>query len=103
MADWSGTVVSITRERKLINMRDCTGKELERLVPARVLSLEQALEFCADGECVKVTHRLTFVGTRTITDSHRALRCAGCPGFLAGTPSYGRPRYFTRFLPTFRV
>src|SRR5207253_2280226 len=32
-----------------------TREELERLVPARVLSLEQALEFCADGECVEVT------------------------------------------------
>ena len=45
----------ITRERKLTNMRQSTGEELERLVPARVLSLEQALEFCADGECVEVT------------------------------------------------
>jgi GTP-binding protein len=47
--------VNITRERKLTNMRQSTGEELERLVPARVLSLEQALEFCADGECVEVT------------------------------------------------
>jgi GTP-binding protein len=28
---------------------------LERLVPPRLLSLEQALEFCADDECVEVT------------------------------------------------
>jgi GTP-binding protein len=47
--------VNITRERKLTNVRQSTGEELERLVPARVLSLEQALEFCADGECVEVT------------------------------------------------
>jgi GTP-binding protein len=47
--------VNITRERKLTNMRQSTGEELERLVPARVLSLEQALEFCADGECAEVT------------------------------------------------
>jgi GTP-binding protein len=47
--------VNITRERKLTNMRQSTGEELERLVPARMLSLEQALEFCADGECVEVT------------------------------------------------
>jgi GTP-binding protein len=47
--------VNITRERKLTNMRQSTGEELERLVPARLLSLEQALEFCAGDECVEVT------------------------------------------------
>ncbi len=47
--------VNITRERKLTNVRQSTGEELERLVPPRLLSLEQALEFCADGECAEVT------------------------------------------------
>ena len=42
--------VNITRERKLTNVRQSTGEELERLVPPRVLSLEQALEFCDDDE-----------------------------------------------------
>jgi GTP-binding protein len=47
--------VNITKEKKLTNIRSSTGEELERLVPPRVLSLEQALEFCADDECVEVT------------------------------------------------
>jgi GTP-binding protein len=47
--------VNITKEKKLTNMRSSTGEELERLVPPRVLSLEQALEFCADDECVEIT------------------------------------------------
>ena len=47
--------VNITKEKKLTNMRQSTGEELERLVPPRALSLEQALEFCADDECVEVT------------------------------------------------
>ncbi|MGE5288702.1 MAG: translational GTPase TypA [Micromonosporaceae bacterium] len=47
--------VNICRERKLTNVRQSTGEELERLVPPRLLSLEQALEFCADDECVEVT------------------------------------------------
>ena len=47
--------VNITRERKLTNVRQSTGEELERLVPPRVLSLEQALEFCASDECAEVT------------------------------------------------
>ncbi|HWG65427.1 MAG TPA: translational GTPase TypA [Streptosporangiaceae bacterium] len=47
--------VNITRERKLTNVRQSTGEELERLVPPRALSLEQALEFCANDECAEVT------------------------------------------------
>ncbi len=47
--------VNICRERKVTNVRQSTGEELERLVPPRLLSLEQALEFCADDECVEVT------------------------------------------------
>jgi GTP-binding protein len=47
--------VNVTRERKLTNVRSSTAEELERLVPPRLLSLEQALEFCAADECVEVT------------------------------------------------
>jgi GTP-binding protein len=47
--------VNITKERKLTNVRQSTAEELERLIPPRLLSLEQALEFCADDECVEVT------------------------------------------------
>jgi GTP-binding protein len=47
--------VNIAKEKKLTNVRQSTGEELERLIPPRMLSLEQALEFCADGECVEVT------------------------------------------------
>src|SRR5580704_8651966 len=47
--------VNITRERKLTNVRQSSGEELERLIPPRLLSLEQALEFCGDDECAEVT------------------------------------------------
>jgi GTP-binding protein len=47
--------VNPTKEKKLTNMRSSTGDELVRLVPFRVLSLEQALEFCRVDECVEVT------------------------------------------------
>jgi GTP-binding protein len=47
--------VNITKEKKVTNVRQSTGEELERLVPPRMLSLEQALEFCAEDECVEVT------------------------------------------------
>ncbi|RAY14402.1 translational GTPase TypA [Actinomadura craniellae] len=47
--------VNITKEKKLTNMRSSTGDELERLTPPRILSLEEALEFCREDECVEVT------------------------------------------------
>ncbi|MFV0257101.1 MAG: translational GTPase TypA [Acidimicrobiales bacterium] len=47
--------VNITKEKKLTNVRSSTADELERLVPARKLSLEQSLEYCRDDECVEVT------------------------------------------------
>jgi GTP-binding protein len=47
--------VNIAKEKKLTNVRQSSGEELERLIPPRLLSLEQALEFCADDECVEVT------------------------------------------------
>ncbi|MFL6160807.1 MAG: translational GTPase TypA [Jatrophihabitantaceae bacterium] len=47
--------VNITKEKKLTNMRSSTGDEFEKLVPPRKLSLEQALEFCREDECVEVT------------------------------------------------
>ena len=47
--------VNITKEKKVTNIRQSNAEELERLVPPRLLSLEQALEFCADDECVEVT------------------------------------------------
>jgi GTP-binding protein len=47
--------VNICKEKKLTNMRSSTADELERLVPPRTLSLEQALEWVRDDECVEVT------------------------------------------------
>ena len=47
--------VNATKEKKLTNMRSSTADELVRLIPPRVLSLEQALEFIGDDECVEVT------------------------------------------------
>jgi GTP-binding protein len=47
--------VNITKEKKLTNMRQSTSDETEKLIPPRNLSLEQALEFCREDECVEVT------------------------------------------------
>jgi GTP-binding protein len=47
--------VNATKEKKLTNMRSSTADELVRLIPPRLLSLEQALEFIGDDEAVEVT------------------------------------------------
>jgi len=47
--------VNATKERKLTNTRSSSADELVRLIPPRPMSLEQALEFVADDECVEVT------------------------------------------------
>jgi GTP-binding protein len=47
--------VNPTKEKKLTNMRSSTADELVRLIPPRLLSLEQALEFIGDDESVEVT------------------------------------------------
>src|SRR5690348_12102680 len=47
--------VNATREKHLTNIRSSTADVLVRLVPHRTLSLDQALEFLREDECVEVT------------------------------------------------
>src|SRR5271165_4328952 len=47
--------VNIVKEKKLTNMRSSTADEAIRLVPPRILNLEQALEFIRDDELVEIT------------------------------------------------
>ena len=47
--------VNISREKKLTNVRAAASDDTVRLTPPRRLSLEQALEYIADDECVEVT------------------------------------------------
>jgi GTP-binding protein len=47
--------VNITKEKQKTNIRSSTAETFERLTPPRMLSLEAALEFVADDECVELT------------------------------------------------
>ncbi|GAA3676749.1 translational GTPase TypA [Nonomuraea antimicrobica] len=47
--------VNITKEKKLTNMRSSTSEETEKVIPPRAMSLEQALEFIREDECVEIT------------------------------------------------
>jgi GTP-binding protein len=49
--------VNPTKEKKVTNIRSSTAEEFERLTPSLNLSLEQALEFIGEDECVEVTPR----------------------------------------------
>jgi GTP-binding protein len=47
--------VNPTKEKHLTNIRSSTADIVEKLVPALTMSLEQALEFIREDECVEVT------------------------------------------------
>ncbi|MBA2348129.1 MAG: translational GTPase TypA, partial [Solirubrobacterales bacterium] len=47
--------VNAVREKHLTNHRSSTEDELVRLTPARIMSLDQAMEFLREDECVEVT------------------------------------------------
>src|SRR5437868_3525583 len=50
-----GMDVNIPKEKKLSHMRSSTADVTETLMPPRNLSLEQALEFIREDECVEIT------------------------------------------------
>jgi len=47
--------VNATKEKKLTNMRQSSGDVLVPLIPHKQMSMEQALEFCREDECMEVT------------------------------------------------
>jgi GTP-binding protein len=49
--------VNACREKHLTNVRSSTAEVLVRLVPHRQLSLDQAMEFLREDECIEVTPR----------------------------------------------
>jgi GTP-binding protein len=72
--------VNASKQKKLTNMRAASAEELVRLIPPRVLSLEQALEFIADDEAVEVTpksirlRKIELSATKRQTLASRAKR-----------------------------
>jgi GTP-binding protein len=64
--------VNVAKERKLTNMRSSTAEELVRLPPPRNLSLEQALEFISDDECVEVTPKSVRLRKAVLPAADRA-------------------------------
>ena len=65
-------VVNPTKEKKLSTMRSSSADVLVPLIPHRVLSLEQALEFCREEECVEVTPHAVRIRTVQLAATDRA-------------------------------
>jgi GTP-binding protein len=64
--------VNAVREKKLTNMRSATADELERLIPPKLLNMEQALEFCREDECIEVTPKRVRIRKVTLNAGERA-------------------------------
>ena len=64
--------VNPTKERKLTNVRSSTAEELVRLIPPRLLSLEQALEFIREDECIEVTPKQVRLRKVVLDQTDRA-------------------------------
>ena len=63
--------VNIVREKKLTNMRASNSEEGIRLVPPRLLNLEQAIEFVNEDEWVEVTPVAIRLRKKTLSGSFR--------------------------------
>jgi GTP-binding protein len=63
--------VNIVKEKKLTNMRASTADEAIRLVPPRILNLEQAIEFIRDDEFVEVTPQSIRLRKRVLKANQR--------------------------------
>ena len=63
--------VNATKEKKLTNMRAAASDETVRLIPPRPMSLEQALEFIREDECVEVTPASVRLRKLVLEASHR--------------------------------
>ena len=79
--------VNPTKEKKLTNMRSSTADELVRLIPPRPLSLEQALEFISEDECVEVTPEHVRLRKVELSAQKRATAASRKARALAGATS----------------
>src|SRR5699024_2136184 len=64
--------INITREKKLTNMRAASADTTVTLAKAHVLSLDEAMEFCGQDECVEVTPEILRVRKVILNATDRA-------------------------------
>ncbi len=73
-ARWDDMDVNAVKEKKLTNMRASTSDDAIRLVPAKPISLEQALEFIAEDEYVEVAPHSIRVRKKILEANKRPRR-----------------------------
>jgi len=66
--------VNVTKEKKQTNMRASSADEAIRLIPPRVLGLEQAIEFINDDELVEITPKSIRLRKRILAANQRPKR-----------------------------
>jgi GTP-binding protein len=66
--------VNVTREKKQTNMRASTADEAIRLIPPRILGLEQSIEFINDDELVEITPKSIRLRKRILAANQRPKR-----------------------------
>jgi len=66
--------VNAVREKKLTNMRASSADEALRLVPFKLLTLEQSIEFIAEDELVEVTPKSLRLRKRVLASNRRPRR-----------------------------
>jgi GTP-binding protein len=66
--------VNVTKEKKQTNMRASTADEAIRLIPPRILGLEQAIEFINDDELVEITPKSIRLRKRILAANQRPKR-----------------------------
>jgi len=66
--------VNVTKEKKQTNMRASSADEAIRLIPPRILGLEQAIEFINDDELVEITPKSIRLRKRILAANQRPKR-----------------------------
>src|SRR5687767_10522817 len=66
--------VNVTKEKKQTNMRASSADEAIRLIPPRILGLEQAIEFINDDELVEITPKSIRLRKRILPANQRPKR-----------------------------
>lgn len=66
--------VNVTKEKKLTNMRAANADDALQLIPSRIMSLEQAIEFIKEDELVEVTPKSVRLRKKILEANKRHLR-----------------------------
>ena len=66
--------VNVIKEKKLTNMRAANADDALQLIPPRIMSLEQAIEFIKEDELIEVTPKSIRLRKKILQANRRYLR-----------------------------